>query len=238
VSDFHFAELVRSHFDCTIALINDIDAQAVGEQKLGAGKGIDHLVYLYVGHGIGAGIIINGQLYTGSNHLAAEIGHMSINYDGQLCKCEHGIGCLESLSSKLAIVQAIQSAYQHGEQTTLAEHLSKDPLDLSAAKLADAIEQQDPLTMRIVTEAAEAFGAGIANVVNFLNPHVIVLGGDVVDEIDLFCDLAIASARRRSLPSSLQDMSIVRGGLGTTAGAYGAAVFAKQYIAQMRQRAE
>src|SRR5947199_8374109 len=107
VSDFHFAELVRSHFDCTIALINDIDAQAVGEQKLGAGKGIDHLVYLYVGHGIGAGIIINGQLYTGSNHLAAEIGHMSINYDGQLCKCEHGIGCLESLSSKLAIVQAI-----------------------------------------------------------------------------------------------------------------------------------
>ena len=161
VTDFPFAEMVQSHFDCHVALINDIDAQAVGEQKLGTGKGYEHVVYLYVGHGIGSGIIIDGNLYIGSNHLAGEFGHTTVDYHGSPCLCEHGIGCLEAISSRIGMGKTIQTAHQQGKETILAKltDLTEDPLDLNATIIVDAIDQGDPLTISVVEEAAEAFGA-------------------------------------------------------------------------------
>lgn len=231
LSDVPLAALIQEDFPCHIALINDIGAQGIGEQKIGAGKHIQHLVYLYVGYGIGSSIIINGEMYTGSKQLAGEFGHTTIDLHGPVCTCGN-IGCLEMISSRAAMGRKLQQLHREGKATLLASltDLEQEPLDIGVTNIAEAIEQEDALTTQVVEEAAETFGAGIANVINFLNPDTIILGGDVIDELDLYFERAVASARSRCLDTHLRHTSIVRGMLGTTAGAYGAAVYAKQHL--------
>jgi glucokinase len=231
LSNVPLAEILQEDFPCHISLINDVGAQGIGEQKIGAGRHIQQLVYLYVGYGIGSSIIINGELYTGANNLAGEFGHTTIDLQGPTCTCGN-IGCLEMISSRAAMGRKLQQLYQAGNETLLASlvDLSQEPLDIGVTNIAEAIDQEDALTIQVVEEAAEALGAGIANVINFLNPQTVILGGDVIDELDLYFEYALASARQRCLPTHLNHISIVRGMLGTTAGAYGAAVYAKQHL--------
>jgi glucokinase len=117
----------------------------------------------------------------------------------------------------------------------MAGELSKEPLDVNSAVLAEAIDQEDRLTCQVVEEAAEVLGFGIANIINFLNPHKIILGGDVIDEIALFFEKAVETAQKKSLHANMRNVSIVHGRLGTTAGAYGAAVFARERLLQKRR---
>ena len=238
LSDVPLAALLQGDFPCHIALINDVGAQGIGEQKIGAGKHIQQLVYLYVGYGIGSSIIINGELYTGANNLAGEFGHTTIDLQGPICTCGNA-GCLEMISSRAAMGRKLQQLYQAGNDTLLASlvDLSQEPLDIGVTSMADAIDQDDALTIQVVEEAADALGAGIANVINFLNPDTIILGGDVIDELDLYFERAVASARQRCLPTHLKHISITRGMLGTTAGAYGAAVYAKQHMMRTNNHA-
>lgn len=231
VRNVPFVQALSEHFNCHIALINDVASYAIGEQRIGAGKGLKHFIYLYVGYGINAALIIDENLYTGADRLAAEFGHTTIDFDGPHCSCgSHG--CLEALASRYAIGKKIQTLYKQGEATILTKliDLSVEPLDISSSLLADAVEQDDPMAIQAIEAAADVFGAGIANVINFLNPRTIILGGDVLDEIDLYFERSVASARRRCLADSGKNVSIVRAALGTTAGAYGAAVFARQRL--------
>jgi glucokinase len=231
LSNVPLAGLLQEEFACHIVLVNDVGAQGIGEQKIGAGKHIQQLAYLHVGYGIGSSIIINGELYTGANNLAGEFGHTTIDLHGPLCTCGN-TGCLEMISSRFAIGRRLQQLYQEGHATLLSSltDFSQEPLDVGVTSIAEAIDQDDALTIQVVEEAADVFGAGIANVINFLNPHTIILGGDVIDELDLYFEHAVAAARKRCLGTHLKHISIVRGMLGTTAGAYGAAVYAKQHL--------
>ncbi len=238
LSNIPLAELLQKEFACHIVLVNDVGSQGIGEQKIGAGKHIQQLAYLHVGYGIGSSIIINGELYTGANNLAGEFGHTTIDLHGPLCTCGN-TGCLEMISSRSAIGHKLQQLYQEGHATLLSSltDFSKEPLDVGVTSIAEAIDQEDALTIQVVEEAADAFGAGIANVINFLNPDTIILGGDVIDELDLYFEHAVASARQHCLPSHLKHISITRGMLGTTAGAYGAAVYAKQHMIRTNNHA-
>lgn len=222
------AEL-QHYFNRPISLINIVDAQAMGERHQGVGKDVNNLFYAHVAHYIGASIVIDGKIYLGADHIRNEFGHMIFNPDGPKCVCGH-YGCLEMLSSGLAIEQKLRYLIGQGQTTVLADILSKVQPDLNGDRIAEAINQGDTLTIDIVTEAAEVFGIAIANVINFLNPQMIVLSGDLVDEVDLFYETAIASARRRTLYTDARNIDIVQGILGTTAGAYGAALYAKQRL--------
>ena len=211
-----------------ITLINNDDAPGIAEQRIGEGKDIPDVVYLRVGYSIGACIIIDGKLYTGMNNLAGAFGHMIVDLDGPQCRNCGNRGCLDVLASRSAIEQNIVQRYRAGEKSMLAQSLDEQAPDISSAVLAEAIEEEDTLTWQVVEKAAEVLGIGIANLIDLMNPHKVILGGDVVDEIDLFFEKAKASACKTSLVSSSEGVSIVRGRLGTTAGAYGAMVFAKE----------
>lgn len=231
LADVAITDALKENYNCHIALINDVAALGIGEQRIGAGKHTRHAVYLYVSYGIGSSIIIDEHLYTGADNVAGEIGHTSICFDGPLCSCgKHG--CLEAFSSRRAITQKLQALYREGKDTILAKiaNLDEESLDLNSAIIVEAIEREDPLTIQVIEEAARLFGIGVASVIDLLNPHAIILGGDVIDEIDLFFERAVVSMRERSLRDNVRNLSIVRGVLGTTAGAYGAAVFAKQHL--------
>jgi predicted NBD/HSP70 family sugar kinase len=229
---FPFAAQLHDYFaEQYIALINNDDAPTIGEQRIGEGKDFQDqdLVYLRIGYNIGAGIIIQGKLYMGVHNLAGAFGHLSVDLNGPVCICGNR-GCLDTLVSREAIARQILQSYQDGTSTMLADWLNKEPIDINSALLAEAVDQEDALTCRIVDGAAEILGVGIANVINILNPRRVILGGDVIDEIDLFFEKAVASAHHKALSSSLKDVSIVRGGLRTTAAAYGAAVFAREHL--------
>src|SRR6266516_44637 len=225
---FPFVARLHDYLDVHhIALISNDDAQGIGEQRIGVGKGIKDIVYLRIGYNIGASIIIDEKLYTGADNLAGMFGHMAVDLDGPECSCGNR-GCLDAIVSRAAIGKNLLQRYRDGQATSLASQLNKEPFDINSAMIAEAIDQEDLLTSQVVEEAAEILGIGIANVINFLNPHRVILGGDVIDEIDLFFDKAVESAKKRALYNNTRHLSIVRGMLGTTAGAYGAAVFAKQ----------
>ncbi len=229
---FPFVERLQKTFDQHMTLINNDDAHGIGEQRIGRGKDVSDLVYLRIGYNIGASIIINGRLYTGTDNLAGAFGHMVVDRNGPECTCGNK-GCLDTLVSREAMQRDLLKRYREGEKTVLAEKLEKNPLDINAAHIYDAIDQEDQLALDVVEKAADVLGIGIANVINFLNPDRIILGGDVIDEIDLFFDKAVESAKKRALYNNTRHLSIVRGMLGTTAGAYGAAVFAKQRYDQL-----
>ena len=230
---FPFVERLHDFFgDHHITLMNNDDAYAIGEQRLGMGRNINNFVYLRIGYSIGSGIIINGGLYTGADNLAGVFNHMVVDFNGPPCSCGNN-GCLEVFVSRAALEKKLYDSFHGGRATILAQELRKDPLDINAAVMADAIDQEDLLTRQIVEAAAYILGVGIANIINFLNPQRIILGGDVIDEIDLFFEKAVESAKKHALRASRRNVSIVRGMLGTTGGAYGAAVFAKSRLPQM-----
>jgi len=237
LSNVPLAALLREDFPCHIALINDVGAQGIGEQRIGVGKHIKQLVYLYAGYGIGASIIIDGELYTGADNLAGEFGHTTLDLHGPVCTCGN-IGCLEVIASRSAIGRTLKALYKEGNETLLANltDLTTPSWDINIASISEAIDQEDALTIRVVENAADAFGAGIANIINFLNPHTIILGGDVIDELDLYFERAISSAKKRCLATNAKNVSIIRGMLGTTAGAYGAAVYSKHRLEQLYQK--
>ena len=216
---FPLASRLHEHFPAQhITLINNDDAPGIAEHRIGEGKDVPDVVYLRVGYSIGACIIIDGNLYTGMNNLAGAFGHMIVDLDGPKCRHCGNRGCLDELASRRAIEQNI----------VLAKSLDEQSPDINSAMLAEAIEEEDTLTCQVVEKAAEVLGIGIANLIDLMNPHKVILGGDVVDEIDLFFETARDSACKASLVSSREGVSIVRGRLGTTAGAYGAMVFAKE----------
>lgn len=227
--DVPLAAELQNYFNCPISLINIVDAQAIGERHQGVGKDMNNLFYIHVAHYIGASIIIDGKIYLGANHLRNEFGHVIVDPDGPECVCGHH-GCLETFSSGPAIEMKLRFLIAQGKTTILADTLAKVPSDLNGDRIAEAINQEDTLTIDVVTGAAEVFGVAIANVINFLNPQMVVLSGDIVDEIDLFFETAVASARKRTLYVNARNINIVQGILGTTAGAYGAAIYAKQRL--------
>jgi len=233
---FPFVARLREFLDVHhITLISNDDAQGFGEQRIGLGKGIENLIYLRVGYNIGASIIIDEKLYTGADNLAGAFGHMVVDLNGPECSCGNR-GCLDAIVSRATMEKKLLQRYRDGEATTLESRLNKEPLDINSAVIADAIDREDPLTCQVVEEAAEVLGIGIANIINFLNPHAVILGGDVIDEIDLFFEKAVEIAQKRSLHASLRNVSIVRGTFGAAAAAYGAAVFAKEHLLQKREQ--
>lgn len=231
VRNFPVAARLREYIDVPIKLFYVMDAYAVGEQRFGAGRPYSDMVYIYISQGIGASLFFDRKLYRGKHNLAGEFGHATIDYQGRICDCGN-IGCIEDIASRKAITASIQRAYKQGKQTLLADmfDLSAESLDISISLLAEAIAQKDALAIAVIEEAAEAFGAAMANLINILNPEAIIVGGEMVDDIELFFQRSIASAQKRALAANFNSVTILQGALGTTAGAYGAALLAKQFL--------
>lgn len=231
---FPFVDNLRKYVNMTaITVMGNDDAQGIGEQRIGIGKGIEDLVYIHVGYIIGASIVIDKKLYNGIDHLAGELGHMMIDPHGSECDICGNKGCLNALASRSAMQKKLFKHHTVDKKLTLlANKLYEQPLDINSAIITSALEQEDSLTREVVVEAAEMLGIGIANVINFLNPQRVILGGDVIDEIELYFEIASQSAKDRALHANLRHVDIVRGTLGTTAAAYGAAVFAEERLKQ------
>lgn len=226
VKDMPLGNILNKQFNKPVAVGNDVEVAALGEYLHGAGKGSNNFICIFVGTGIGSGIVQNGRMYTGLTGTAGEIGHMVIDAGGRICGCGCR-GCLEAYASRTAITKAIMAEIHHGRSSILAdeaEHqLKEGETIIRSGLLAHAIEHGDELVIEIVTEAADYLGYGLGSVMNVYNPERIVLGGGVIEAIDLLFDRAVRRARTTALSAPAHKTEIVRSKLGDFSGVVGAA---------------
>jgi glucokinase len=206
--------------DCNISALGVYVAELKSKPK--------NMVGIFVGTGLGGGIIINGDLYSGFNHTAGEIGHMVLDVNGPKCGCGNK-GCFEALASRTAIFQQIKAGIKDGQKTLLTEMLGNDLADLRSGDLRKAIRRGDKFVDKIVEGAAEYIGIGIANLVNILGPEVVVVGGGVLEALaDEMMSVIIETAQDYAMPGTMKDVEIVASKLGDSAGITGGAVLARR----------
>ena len=186
---------------------------------------------MFVGTGIGSGIVQNGRLYAGLTGTAGEVGHMTIQAGGRICPCGSR-GCLEAYASRTAITKAIMAEIHHGRTSVLAEEaelqLKEGETIIRSGLLASALNRGDALVNEIITEAADFLGYGLASVMNFYNPECIILGGGVIEAIDLLFERAVHRARITALVDPGRKTKIIRAKLGDFSGVVGAACLGAQ----------
>src|SRR5262245_9338523 len=206
--------------DCNVAMLGVYVAELKSKPRC--------VVGIFVGTGIGGGLVVNGELYRGSSHTAGELGHMVLDVDGPKCKCGNK-GCFEALASRTAIFQQIKNGIKEGQKTILTEMLGDQLEDLRSGDLRKAIRRGDKFVDRVVEQAAEYMGIAVGNLVNILNPEVVVMGGGVIEALaDEVMGVVVEVARDYILAGTSKDVEIISSSLGDNAGITGGAVLAKR----------
>jgi len=225
--DVPLRDMVKEKYKVNTFLINDASAAALGEHHFGAGRGVNNLILLTVGTGIGGGIIINGRLYSGASGSAGEIGHITIDVNGPRCSCGN-TGCLETLVSGTAVAKEAIRRIRQGEGSSLTEIVDGKIENITAEKVSLAAQGGDSLASEVILKAATYLGVGIVNLVNIFNPEIIIIGGRMAKMGDLLLNPARQVVRERAFRLPAQAVQIVPAQLGDDAGVLGAAVFAFQ----------
>ncbi|MBE3559828.1 MAG: ROK family protein [Ktedonobacteraceae bacterium] len=235
VRDLPIGALLSKQFGRPVVVGNDVEVAALGEARHGSGKGYSNFICIFVGTGIGSGIVQNGRVYTGFTGTAGEIGHITVQAGGRICGCG-GRGCLEAYASRTAITKALMAEIHHGRSSVLADEAAKQLKEgetvIRSGVIADAIQKKDELTIEVVIEAANYLGYGIGSAMNFYNPDAIILGGGVIEAVDLLFETAVHRARTVALAAPARKTPIVRAKLGDFSGVVGAACLATQVVEQ------
>jgi len=214
-------------------LDNDANCATYGEWWQGAARGAQNIVGVTLGTGIGGGLIVEGKLVHGANGGAGELGHMTIELNGRRCACGNR-GCLEAYASGTSIAARAREGIQAGARSEISRLVGDDLSRVTARTVYDALLLGDRHARAVMRETAEYLGAGLANVVNFFNPEVIVVMGGVTKAGEhLFVPLR-AEVRRRAFASAVDACRIVPGALDGSAGVVGAGGV---FVATLRARA-
>lgn len=217
--------IIAERYRLPTYLLNDADAAALGEHRFGAGQGYDSIILLTLGTGIGGGIILDGKLYLGSSGGAAEIGHMVVQADGPRCSCGNR-GCLEALASGSAVAKEAISRLIRGQPSSLIGMVGGKLEDVTAETVATAAKNGDELAGEVIAKAAYYLGIGIANLVNILNPEMVILGGGMAGMGDILFEPVREMVAEQAFPLLAGAVRIVPARLGNDAGIFGAMVYA------------
>jgi len=220
--DMPLRDRIATATNLEAALDNDANCATLGEWWRGAAQNAGVVVGITIGTGIGGGIVLDGHVFHGASDVAAEIGHTTIDVTGRRCKCGN-YGCLEAYASGSAIAARTIEELEAGTPSMISELVDGDVSRVTAQTVYRAAQAGDALAHEIVRDTARFLGAGIANIVNVLNPDVVVVTGGVTGAGDrLFGPLRIEVARRAFKPA-VDACRIVPGALPGTAGVLGAA---------------
>ncbi|MEV6110866.1 ROK family transcriptional regulator [Streptomyces sp. NPDC051940] len=185
---------------------NDANLGALGEMVWGAGRGVKDLAYIKVASGVGAGLVINGQIYRGPGGTAGEIGHITLDESGPVCRCGNR-GCLETFTAGRYVLPLLEAS--HGP-------------DLTVERMVRLAREGDPGCRRVVGDVGRHIGSGVASLCNLLNPSRVVLGGDLAEAGDLVLDPIRESVARYAIPSAARQLTLAGGALGSRAEVLGA----------------
>ena len=215
-------QMLEQEFAMPCILEDSVRAIALSERCFGLGRNLEDFVYIDVGMGIGAGIILNGNLYKGPGGGAGEFGHMTVEENGPLCCCGNN-GCLEMMASCAAIIHAARGAIEQGVDSKIRELVEGDLKRISIEIIAEAAQENDSLAFRVFHEAVSHIGVALADVVNLLNPGVVVFGGPLFRAAPYLLEPLKRVIKQRALERSANQVQLSVSNLGSEGGALGAA---------------
>lgn len=205
--DFPLGPALSERTGLPVAVTNDVNAAALGEQVAGAGRGVDDVVVVFVGTGVGGGVVAGGRLVEGAGGFASELGHMTVVAGGRRCTCGN-LGCLEAYCGGWALAER---AVEVGAEV---------PLDAAV-----------PVARALIEETGRYLGAGLVGAIHLLNPRRVILGGGVIESLPRVAEVAGAEVRAHAIAVFLEGLEIVPPALGSEAGVIGAAHLARQRFA-------
>jgi len=225
-------ELIEKELGMTALIANRSKVGALAELWCDPQPGVSELIYISIGTGVAAGIVHGGKLYLGPNSSAGELGHVTVAADGPLCPCGNR-GCLQQLVSGLAIANRAREQMRMSRGTLLRTLVGEHPERMNAQLVFEAATQGDAAALEVVQEVAQYLGIAIANLVNLLNPQLIVLGGPVGQRAQVLLDPLQREVKRRAMSYPLAATRIVISNLGPYADAVGASVLVLQRASEM-----
>ena len=226
--DVGLRKTLEKQLGTPVFLGNDCNVCTLGVYETELKRKPKDVVGISLGTGIGAGLVLNGEIYTGFNRTAGEIGHMVLEVSGPKCSCGNN-GCFEALASRTALFRKIHAAVKEGQKTILTDMLGPDLEDLRSGDLRKAIRRGDKFVDHVVEEAAEYTGIAVANIINLLNPEVVVLGGGIIEALeDEMMAIIVETAMEYAMSGTSKGIEIMASKLGDDAGITGGAVLARR----------
>jgi glucokinase len=220
--NLNIAKILGEKLGLTVKVGNDANVITLGEVWMGAAKGYKNVLGLTLGTGIGGGIVVDGKLVEGFTGAGAEVGHIKLEAEGRLCGCGQK-GCWEAYSSATGIIREAVSRLRVNKNNLLWEKINGNIDELEAKQIFDAAKEGDKFSEDIVDFAAKYLAMGIGNLLNVLNPEVIVVGGGVALAGDFLFDKVKKELEKYALSVTLDGVEIVQAALGNDAGVVGAA---------------
>jgi glucokinase len=230
--NFSLGDTLGDQINLPVTIDNDVNVGALGEYHYGAGRGTRDMLAIFVGTGIGGGLILRGKLRSGVRNSAGEVGHMVVLADGPLCGCGER-GHAEALASRTAMERDIRAGIEAGQPSIIPQLLQEQARSMiSAGIIGDAYDAGDTLTIEVVQKAQYYLGLLVSACVNLLDPEAIVVGGGILERMgEAYLDPVRQVAVQHYLNKShLDRIRIVRAALGDFPGALGAAILAKERL--------
>ena len=233
-SRFNFEErplvdLMAERIGCRVYIDNDTRAMTYGEMSKGVVKGEKDVIFVNLSWGIGCGLILNGELYTGKSGFSGEFGHFPSFDNEVLCHCGKR-GCLETEISGMALHRNLLQSVKEGRQTLLAEQIMKDEASLSLDDIIDATLKEDLLCIELVEDIGQKLGRYLAGLINLLNPEMVIIGGSLARTGDSILQPVKSAVRKYSLNMVNRDSAIVLSKLQGKAGVTGACLLARKSL--------
>jgi glucokinase len=226
--DFPFGRLLSARLRIPVTVVNDVQAGTLAVKHFGAGRKLTDFVCMFIGTGIGGGIVIGGQQYRGSTGMGGEIGHMAVIADGgPKCGCGNH-GCMEAVASRGAIVKRVIEEIKDGRKTVVWDLCDGDTRRIRSRIIAEAYLEGDKLVREIMDDACHYIGIGAANLINVLNPQAVILGGGLIEALgSKMLPRIRKSAWQHVIGATPERVNIIDCGLGDDAGIMGAALAAR-----------
>lgn len=228
-NDVPLKKELEKQLDVPVVLENDCNVCTLGVYEVELKAKPRDVVGIFLGTGIGGGLILEGRLYSGFNRTAGEIGHMVLEVGGPKCGCGNK-GCFEALASRTAIFRKIKDAVKEGQKTVLTEMLGPELEDLRSGDLRKAIKRGDKFVEHIIEEAAEYTGIAVSNLINIFNPEVVVIGGGLMEQLeDEMLAIIVETAMDYAMDGTTKGIEIIATKLADDAGITGGAVLARKH---------
>jgi len=229
-NDVPLGTILRKRFGVPVALGNDVQVAILGEHQFGAAKKAKRAVGIWVGTGIGGGLIDDGKLETGARGAAGEIGHMAIAEYGPLCSCGRK-GCAEAFASRTSMERDVRAAAADGRETAVLRIMEERNKDRTTSSVSErALAADDAVMKEVLARAQHVLGLLTGNIVNFYDPEVVVIGGGIAERLEeTFVAPIREVARGRFLrPDPNNEVRITHAKLGDYSGALGASAMARK----------
>ncbi len=218
-----FISEIHKHIDLPVHVDNDATVAGLAESVAGVSAGSKSSIFITLGTGIGGGIVINGRPYSGIHGVGSEIGHMVIHKGGELCTCGNR-GCFERYSSATAIIREARKALPDHPESLIAERCHGNPEEIDARIVFDSAKDGDTTACSIVNDYVQSLAIGIVNLINIMDPEIIVLGGGVAAAGDFLLNSVREAVKPLIFYKDMPYASIELARLGSDAGIIGAAL--------------